>query len=531
MTVVLEGEAMQQRGKSALPRYADDAVTRELCGHVYRDMEWAVSVGRMFLTERFRAHGQPKGVDLVAVVRHARRAERLFLLRDTMLAACFAALAAGGIAGLAALVVRDPGRLAGCLLLAAGALVAGTVVAFAWNWAMWRAAQGVQWGDDPPRLGAPAVKAELERELDALDQANVIVYSAKGPDGEQPFLGSGISVLETVWPGIDVSRPAKKSTGKKARIKEFTAAELHSHVAERLAHLAGLDGLRVCDRLHIQGHHVRDLGTALLPDPRKRPVTRIDPHLVETGIAETGDVMRSYLTLELIGTRGSYVVTVHLRARLARSRLSWEIAASYLPPVHTAFNHPRTHRFGFGDHAMTVLRVTREQLRDQFFGSPRRMLRRPARRTADAVRLLWRRSRVARPRSYFDYGAGGTLRAVASAPSRQGDYTQRMDAKDAMQRIQQALLRATEQFLEAHHVDISDLRRTQKIITTQTYNFSGPINGQNVFGNHGINIAKNLRLTPGPDGGTGGGTGATAGGTTDGGSAGASAATADDSTK
>ncbi|MFE1253870.1 hypothetical protein [Streptomyces fungicidicus] len=152
-------------------------------------------------------------------------------------------------------------------------------------------------------------------------------------------------------------------------------------------------------------------------------------------------------------------------------------------------------------------------------------------RRSDAVRLLWRRSRVARPRNYFDYGAGGTLRAVASAPSRQGDYTQRMDAKDAMQRIQQALLRATEQFLEAHHVDISDWRRTQRIITTQTYNFSGPINGQNVFGNHGINIAKNLRLTPGPDGGTGGGTGATAVGTTDGGSAEASAATADDSTK
>ncbi|MFE4048505.1 hypothetical protein [Streptomyces sp. YIM B13518] len=518
---------MQQRGKSALPRYADDAVTRELCGHVYRDMEWAVSVGRMFVTERFRAHGQPKGVDLVAVVRHARRAERLFLLRDAMLALCFAALAAGVIAGLAALVVRDLERLTGCLLLVAGALVAGTVVAFAWNWVMWRAAQGVQWGDDPPRHGAPAVKAGLERELDALDQANVIVYSAKGPDGEQPFLGSGISIMETVWPGIDISHPARKSTGKKARIKSFTASELHSHVADRLPDLAGLDGLRVCNRLHIQGHHVRDLGAALVPDPRRRPVTRIDPHLVETGIAETGDVMRSYLTLELIGTRGSYVVTVHLRARLARSRLSWEIAASYLPPVHTVFNHPRTHRFGFGDHAMTMVRVTREQLRDQLFGSARRMLRRPVRRTADAVRLLWQRSRMARPRSYFDYGAGGTLRAVASAPSRQGDYTQRMDAEDAMQRIQQALLRATDQFLEAHHVDTSDLRRTQKIITTQTYNFSGPINGQNVFGNHGINVAKDLRLTPGPDGGTGNGTGKTGGGAGSG-NAGVSAAAADD---
>ncbi|MFI2505368.1 hypothetical protein [Streptomyces sp. NPDC018972] len=497
---------MEQWRKSDLPRYSADAVTRELVGHVYRRMDFTVALTRMLVTERFRAHGQPQGIDLVAVVRHARRAGRLFLLRDAMLLICFAAFTAGVIAGLAALVAQDAARLIRCLCLILGAVGTGAVLVFVWTWIMWRIAQAVQWGEAPPRDRAPAVGAELERELDALDDANVIVYTAKGPDGDQPFLGSGIGVLETVWAGIDVSRPAEDAGGGKHPVETFTAQELHAHVAEHVGDLAGIDGLRIGNRLYIQGHHARDLGEELLPDPLKRPATRIAPKLVEAGVTETDDVMRTYLTLELVGARGSYVVTVHVRARLARSRLSWEISASYLPPVYAHLSDAYTRPLGFGKHALTVLRVTREQVRDQLFGSARRMLRRPARRLADTVRLLWRRNRISRPRSYFDYGAGGTLRAVVSDTDRQGDYTQRMDARDAIQRIQQAVLRATEQFLAAHHIDTSDLRQAHKTINNQTYNFNGPINGQNVFGDHGIILAAGLHRGPGPHPGAGKGT-------------------------
>ncbi|MGP8296487.1 hypothetical protein ACTPOK_00625 [Streptomyces inhibens] len=484
---------MEQRGKSVLPQYSTDAVTRKLCGHEYRRMDFAVAVTRMFVTERFRAHGRPQGIDLVAVVRHARRAGRLFLLRDATLVFCLTALIAGVVGSAAAVFARDPARLGTCLRLALGGLVTGAVLVYGWGWGLWRIAQAVQWSQAPPRETASPVGAGLEAELDRLDEANVAVYSASGPDGEQPFLGSGIDVLETVWAGIDVGRPAEDDQGRERDVRKFTAQTLHAYVIEHIADLAGLDGLCALNRLYVQGHHVRDLGTNLLPDPLQRPATRIEPGLVEAGVTETNEAMRAYLTLELVGASGSYVVTVHVRARLARNRLSWEISAYYLPPVYAHFDGRHTRRLGIGEHAWTMVKFTRQELRKQLLGSASRLLRRPAQRLADAVRLLWRRLMIARPRSYYDYGAGGTLRAVAADPDRQGDYTQRMDAKDAIQRIQQALLRATEQFLEEHHIDTSELREAKKTVNNQTYNFSGPINGQNIFGDHGINIAAGIR--------------------------------------
>ncbi|GAA4001687.1 hypothetical protein GCM10022384_55690 [Streptomyces marokkonensis] len=504
---------MEQRGKYALPQYAADAVTRMLVGHVYRFMPFAVDVYRLFVTERFRAHGQPQGIDLVAVARHARRAGRLFLLRDMMLVLCLAPLVAGLVECVMAFLAEDGARLGRGVTFLLGALVAGTLVVVAWVWGMWGLAQRVQWGATPPRDSAPAADARLEQELDALDDANVIVYSAQGPEGDQPFLGSGVYVLENVWAGIDVGRPAKDDTGEKLTVEEFTAQELHGYVAEHVADIAGIEELRAHNRLYIQGHHARDLDAELLPDRLRRPVNRIDPALVEAGVTETGDVMRTYLTFELVGTRGSYVVTMHVRARLVRARLSWEVSAYYLPPVLSELAERTVRPLDLGPHAVQVLRVSRRQFRSDLFGSARRMLHRPLRRLADAARLLWRRYRISRPRSDFDYGAYGTLRATAASLEREWDYTQRMDARDAIQRIQQALLHATERFLTEHHIDTSDLRQAHKAITNQTYNFSGPISGQNNFGDRGINIVSGHHpgfgpvRGPGPASGSGSGSG------------------------
>ncbi|MFI2413591.1 hypothetical protein [Streptomyces sp. NPDC018947] len=56
-----------------------------------------------------------------------------------------------------------------------------------------------------------------------------------------------------------------------------------------------------------------------------------------------------------------------------------------------------------------------------------------------------------------------------------------MDAKDVIQRIQQAVLRATERFLTEHNVDTSALRPAQESVMKQTYNINGPVSGQNNF--------------------------------------------------
>lgn len=478
---------MGQGGHSALPKYHTDMVTRQLCGHTYRDQVFATSVVGLFVTDRLRAHGQPLGIDLVAVTRHAVRARRMFLLRDAMLALCLAATLTGVAGGLAALLDRDGGRLGTCALLAGGALATGTVVVYAWGWTLWRAAQAVHWGDGAPREGAPPVRADLEEELDSLDVSDVVAYATAGQRAEHPFVGTGVYVMERVWAGIDVSRPAKDDQGMELTRKEFDAVDLHFYVAEHVGRLAGLDGLRARNRLHVRGQHAGDV-PGLLPDRRHRPRTVLDdPACVNEGISETQDVMRTYLVLEQVGESGSYVVTVNVRARLVHRRLSWEISAYYLPPVHAFLGDDDTRKFGRVEQAWKLLVFTRHELRPQLFGSLHRVFGLPFRLLGQEVRRRRDLSRIAR--NCFDYGTAGTLRAAAADFRRSRDFTQQMDARDSYQRIQQGVLLATERFLKEHNVDASDLKEARATVNRQTYNFKGPISGQNIFGDHGINFA------------------------------------------
>ncbi|MGW0189209.1 hypothetical protein ACWDV7_26075 [Streptomyces sp. NPDC003362] len=478
---------MERRGTGGLPAHHADLVTRQLCAHCYRDHKFAEDVMRTFVRQRLVAHGQPMGVDLVAVVRHARRAHRLHQLRDALLVVCCLVVAAGVTGTLAALIEWDEQRerALDLLRLTGWALLAAAVLVYAWGWVLWSAAEAVHWGKAPPRDGAAPAPLPLEAELDALDEANAVSYTVTGQEAENPFVGSGINVVQRVWAGIDVGRPAED-----AEVKPFTAAELHAYVAERAADLAGLDGLRARDRLYVQGHHVRDVGPALLPNPLYRPMTRIDPALVEAGTAASDAVMRTYLSLESVGVSGSHVITVYVRARLFRSRLSWEVSAFYLPPLDAEYTGRFKRPIGPVERAVRLLGHTVARFASHLLGAPGRVIRRVWHRVGDHVLQLIARGRIVRRSAHFDYGTVGTLRETVSDIQRYKDHTQLMDAQDAFQRLQQAVLLATEQFLKDHGIDASDLKQAHKTINNQTYNFNGPVTGrQNIFGNNGINFA------------------------------------------
>ncbi|MFF8591360.1 hypothetical protein ACF061_07895 [Streptomyces sp. NPDC015220] len=489
---------MEQRVPGVLPQYAEDMPTRELCGWTYRSDRFADAVTRLLVTERFAAHARPQGIDLVAVIRHARRARRLYLLRDITLVLCLAALVASAVGCAAAVTASDGRRLVVCLEAALCALLAGGVLVYVWGWVLTRSAQAVHWGDGAPRDGAAPVDAALESDLDALQDANVVLYQSQGRGGEKPFVDSGVLVLQRTWPSIDISRPARNDDGDELTVTEVKPAALHAYMAEHLARTAGLDGLRACNRLYVQGDRARDLDHGrLFAKERRRPLVNVDTALVDEGITAEGTAMRTYLTLELVGTGGSYVVTMHVRARVSKSQLSWQLAAYYLPPVDGSYGG---HPMGGGEVAWRLLGFTRAHLGAQLFGSAGRVLDRPARYVRDGVRLLWRSHRVRRPHGYFDYGASGTLRAAVSDPDRSHDQTQQLDAQLALQRMQEALLTLTERFLKEHGIDTSGLREARVTITMQTYNFRGPINGQNVFGDGGTNILTGTGSTPGtPD--------------------------------
>ncbi|MFB7368679.1 hypothetical protein ACFC0D_02355 [Streptomyces sp. NPDC056222] len=497
---------MTQQISVELPRYHNDEATRLLCGYTYLSTEFAGSVIQDLVAERLRAHGLPLGVDLVALVRHARVARRLHAIRDGLLTVCWLVLCFALVAAVVALTeplaVRGE-RLGDCLQLAGCGLLSAVVVVFAAGLVCRRAARRIHRGEVSPREGAAAVASRVEEELDGPDETNVVPYGTSGKE-ELPFVGSGVRISETVWPGIEVGRPAKDDQGAALPMTPFDAVELHACLIERLADVSGIEELRARNRLYVQGHQAHDLGAELLPDPLRRPRTRIDPGLVEAGITEKERVMRTYLALDVVGAGGAYVVTMFVRARLSRSLLSWEVSAYVLPPLHALFDQVANLPRGRVEEVWRLIGITLSQLWKLLSRAPVRLLRRVKQRVRNAWRLWWDRQRILHRKGHFDYGTVGSVRSWAADLERL-DYLQRMDVLDTFQRLEQGVLLTTEQFLREHNVDTSDFERAQTLITHHSYTFKGAVVGQNVFGNYGSNIAS------GPVSGTANGIGPAAG--------------------
>ncbi|MDV5143731.1 hypothetical protein R1T08_05430 [Streptomyces sp. SBC-4] len=481
---------MTRQISAALPQYHDDDATRLMCGYAYLNTTFTNAVLQDLVSERLRAHGLPLGIDLVALVRHARVARRLQAIRDALLTACLLVVLFALVAALSALIgpEEDPGeRLGACGRLAAYGLLGATLVTFVATAVCRREARRVHRGKGAPREGAPAVGSRIEEELDERDETNVVPYGTSG-EKELPFVGSGVKIGETVWPGIAVGRPAQDNQGADLTMTPFSAADLHTRLIERLADTSGVEELRARNRLYVQGHQAHDLGAELLPDPLRRPRTHIDPALVEAGIAEKDRVMRTYLALDVVGAGGAYVVTMFVRARLSRSLLSWEVSAYVLPPLHTVFHMVSHLPRGWLEEVWKLFAITLSGLWKLLSRAPARLFRRGTQGARNVCRLWWDRRRITHRKGHFDYGTVGSVRAWAADLDRL-DYLQRMDVLDTFQRLQQGVLLATEQFLKDHNVDTSDFERARTLITHYSYTFKGAVVGQNIFGNSGTNIA------------------------------------------
>ncbi|MCX4820435.1 hypothetical protein OG883_11050 [Streptomyces sp. NBC_01142] len=488
-----------------LPQYREDAVTRLLCAHTHLDEDFAQEVLDEFTADRLKAIGLPLGINLVALVRHARAAQQRRRLRDGQLAVLLLTIVASVIAALASLGNGHRSAAAAFGLAAAFALVVAAVVVHRSGHSAWRAARGVYRGQEKPQDLAAPVEAATEDRLKALRLANVVPYDAH-VEADNPFVGSGEKIKEDVWPSIDVGRPADAPGGGKLTLMPFDAVGLHTYMARGMGAVAGLEGLRARNRLYVRGLHVPSLGAQLLPDPLRRPLPRIDKQLVQAGVIRPGGGMRTYLSLEMVGSGGKYVVSMHLRARLTQNRLSWQVAAYVLPPVHIRFSHVAYLPLGGLEQWWALVRFTATSLRWMLLGAFGRMRRRRARSVRHERELRKIRREITKYHAAYDYGALDSLRERAADLDTM-DFDERMDAQDAFQRLQQGVLIATEKFLIDHNVDTSDFDRAQKVINNQTYNI-GNVNGPSNIGNQGNIAIGQQGHGQGPGGYAGGGGGA-----------------------
>ncbi|MEU2790839.1 hypothetical protein [Streptomyces sp. NPDC007100] len=476
---------MVYRQLPPLPRYRKDAVTRRLCAAVHLDDCFARQVCEEFVEDRMKAHGLSLGINLVAVVRHARVAAERMDVRDRQLAWLFAALCAGVVLLVYGLFSGGP------VVATSGCFAVLAVPGAAW-WLVYRAEAQARAAaldvfdsaEDPEKL-APPLASEVETRLRELRQkrTNFVPYAA-GAERTTPFVGSGKKIKEAVWQPIDVSRPADSPTGGKLTIEPFDAVALHTYVANEMANIAGLEGLRAKNRLYVLGTHVWHLGPEALPDPLGRPRAQVPKQLVQAGLAQPGAGMRTYLSLERVGEGGRVVVSMHLRARLHHPSLTWEVAAYAIPPVHRRYARvDYLPRDGF-QQWWSLMKCATGQAWPALRGAIGRNHRRGSAANRRARQMENVRKEISKRHAVYDYGADGSLRDQVSDWDEMG-HSDRTDSQDFLHRLQQGVLIATERFLKDHNVDTSSFDQAQQVINTQTYNFSGDITGASNFGNNG----------------------------------------------
>ncbi|MFD8983143.1 hypothetical protein [Streptomyces sp. NPDC059564] len=488
-----------------LPRllqYGEEWTNRWLSAAAHRDEGFARETAVELTEDRLTALGPSLGVDLVAVARHARLAVRRLNLRDGLLAALFAT----GLCAAVLLVYRawldqpvGPELLAVvCVLAAAWCLVLITE-----HRARTLALRVIAPEGPPPEALAPPLDAELESRLRDQERANVLPYHE---DAEQtnPFVGSGESLAERVWQPIDISTAATDpSGGDRLTILPFDVVDLHAFVAREMGNIAGLEGLRARNRLYVRGAMTLHAGKELLPDRLRAPRSTIPEGMVEAGLARPGLGMRTYLCLERAGEAGRVIVSMHLRARVQHPSLTWEVAAYVVPPLRKEFLEVRTLRLDPFGHWASLWSFATRRFLPALCKVPVRLWRRGWERVLRVLRLWRSRWVIGKRHVEFDYGATGSVRARAAVELERMEFSDSTDAVDFLQRLQQGVLTATEQFLKAHHIDTASFYRAQQIINHHSYTFHGSVNGQgNNFGAHGT---ANLPATPLPQtGGPGG---------------------------
>ncbi|WP_326595240.1 hypothetical protein [Streptomyces sp. NBC_01803] len=450
---------------------------------MHLDEGFARQVYEELTADRLTAVGLSLGVNLLALVRHAKAAAERIDTRDRRLAWLFAGLCAavslafyGFASGTFAVGV------AGCsaVLIAVG--TAWAVVHTAESQGRAAAQEVFRLSGEPEDLVPPA-PPDAEARLRELKKANVVPYTASA-ERTNPFVGSGTKIKEVVWQPIDISRPADAPGGGKLAVKPFDAVDLHTYVAKEMANIAGLEGLRARNRLYVLGTHVRHLGDDLLPDPLQRPRTRVPKQLVQAGLVRSGAGMRTYLSLERIGEGGRVIVSMHLRARLRHPSLSWEVAAYAIPPVSSHYCRVDWLPIDGFERWWSLVRYATGQTWPALRGAPGRIQRRRSESNRRARTLEKWRKEISKRHALYDYGAVDSVRERVGAWDQLG-HSERTDSQDFLHRLQQGVLIATERFLKAHNVDTSSFDQAQQVINTQTYNFSGDITGPSNFGNNG----------------------------------------------
>ena len=440
-----------------LPGMSSDSVTRSLCHAVHLDPFLRDYVLHTVVEPHLRAVCPAYGVDLVAVARHAMKAQRRWTVHGYVLLAIRLAL----VSAVALAVLAD---WTAALAIACAGLLAAWFNLFWVTRADRLAALRAVTDNTPPADQADPLSQEQEERLRKLDNANVIVYAQGEGD---PFVGSGRRLHSYQLTPIDVTRPGHDPAGNVKVIRPFDAVKLHHYLATEVPKV-GFGDLHVRNQLYVRGDHASDVA-GLLPDQFAAPAPLVRSDWVKSGVNHPAEWARTYICMERIMSGGDLVVSMYVRAWLVHDMLFVERVIYFLPPLRRVYQPTREFAAGtslsvtinaMGSAARQAMHILGGKwigrLETSEFGKSARRAEAQARRKIKAGVI-------------HDYGAKTSVREAVAAYDAT-EHFEGTDILDSAKRLSRRLMDCIKAFLDEYGVDTSDFHDQAQLITTSISN-------------------------------------------------------------
>jgi hypothetical protein len=465
---------------------ADREATRYLSAATQIDIDYAKNVVDRVVSEHLKALAPTFGVDVPVVVKWAMKALHTRSIRDYSLTVILALQ----FFFVVILVLWWRWAWIFFLLLVVAAWL---VVSWDYHERIHNSVIGKMLRDRFRPEEAPPLPREADRErlreIAKRRDGNLVVFS-----GHSAFIGSG-EIIYRKRLLLDIGGRKEDNESADKQPVKFTSRDLHTAIIAAFDREHGLgrnlDNIRVYERLFVNGLHVQG-NRNLLPDPLRSPPTSVDGALLDAATVNPSPEARTYVCVEMPGWQGQLVVTLFIRAVYAGKSLYVEWTFRVLPPIHAQFLkidnlHELPRCIQLKDSLASGLRA----LAPALLGSPIHAY------------SSWRRPRIAKryhswhsyaiKRGYvFDYGARRSIREDASGNKRQHYFLARDETMYVLL-AQQTLIRAVEDFLSEHGVDLGQFKDQVKVIFEQSINYNiGDITDSN-----GIVIGNNSSATVG----------------------------------
>jgi hypothetical protein len=418
---------------------------------------------------------------------------------------CVALIVIGGIAATAR------GSLAGGVLSAAVFLLLLVSACAALGAARQMALNRIH----SPKFPRPAPRRGRLAVLDRQQRCDYVIYRKPHPDESSdnpetpgrddeltPFTGSGILVHRWLPPvTVQLLRPGEGSMPDREYPKApFETHELVQHIKDAMkaigdaADPARLRGLEVSDRLYIAELDVADDRGFL----RRRCTADEINHVID----KPHHTARHYLEISVSST-GEVVTTVFLRSTIRGRTLSLDFDACAL--TRTPMNYQILEQYAETG-AVAVIRTAAKEINrlPQTLGGLWRLCLVPWVLTRAAWAM---KDRTITPRRRRPIGTRLSIREAKAEDWDDADLD-KITIYDDMKIIEQRLLKAIEDFLDARNVDTSTFRRrVTSIINTGFLNMGRLEMNQSAAGAGArVNIGGGAQTTTGdgkaPDGGT-----------------------------